>query len=168
MTFGKCCYSLILPWHNEWVNIWLYIAFAIYFWIQLIFILAKYKLYQLNNDIDWLLMFIATIGIAISLTVSAIYLTFYSISMKVRDTLEGFNIQGIILMAYCLLFVLIATEWAPRQPLGFYFLFATILLLMVSLVLIQYDKLRLAVVLTAVVYGVLILLLDLLLFANPR
>lgn len=45
MSFGKCCYSLILPWHNEWVNIWLYIGFAIYFWIQLIFILAKYKLY---------------------------------------------------------------------------------------------------------------------------
>ena len=33
MTFGKCCYSLILPWHNEWVNIWLYLAFALYFWI---------------------------------------------------------------------------------------------------------------------------------------
>lgn len=92
MSFGKCCYSLILPWHNEWVNIWLYIGFAIYFWIQLVFILAKYKLYQLNNDIDWLLMFVATIGIAISLTVSAVYLTFYSISYKLADTLEAFNL----------------------------------------------------------------------------
>ena len=33
MTFAKCCYSLILPWHNEWVNILLYLAFALYFWI---------------------------------------------------------------------------------------------------------------------------------------
>lgn len=168
MTFGKCCYSLILPWHNEWVNIWLYIAFALYFWIQLCLILAKYKLYKLNNDIDWLLMFIATLGIAISVTISAVYLTFYSISVKLRDTLEAVNLQGIILMAYFLIFVVIATEWAPRQPLGFYFLFLTVLLLMASLVLIQYPNLRLAVVITAVSFVLLVLLIDLLFFANKR
>ena len=60
MSFGKCCYSLILPWHNEWVSIWLYLGFAVYFWIQLGFILAHYKLYQLNSGSDWLLMYIAT------------------------------------------------------------------------------------------------------------
>jgi len=36
-------------------------------------------------------MFVATLGIAISLTVSAIYLTFYSISVKLRDQLEAFT-----------------------------------------------------------------------------
>lgn len=59
-------------------------------------------------------MFLATLGIAISLTVSAVYLTFYSISIKLRDNLEAFNLQGIILMTYLLIFVLIATEWAAR------------------------------------------------------
>lgn len=92
MTFGKCCYSLILPWHNEWVNIWLYVTFALYFWVNSALILAKYKLYQLNNDIDWLLMFIATQAIAISLTVSAVYLAFYSISYSLKETLEKFNL----------------------------------------------------------------------------
>lgn len=168
MTFGKCCYSLILPWHNEWVNIWLYLAFALYFWIQLCFILAKYKLYKLNNDIDWLLMFITTLGIAVSVTASAVYLTFYSISVRLRDILEAVNLQGIILMTYCLIFVVIATEWAPRQPLGFYFLFLSVLLLMGSLVLIQYPNLRLAVVIAAVSFVLLVLLMDLLFFANAR
>jgi len=45
MDFAKCSKSLILPWHNEWVNIWLYLGFAVYFWIQLAFILGKHKLY---------------------------------------------------------------------------------------------------------------------------
>jgi len=81
-------------------------------------------------------MFIATLGIAVSVTASAAYLTFYAISAKLRDTLEQFNLQGIVLMAYCLIFVLIGTEWAARQPLGFYFLFLTVLLLTASLVLI--------------------------------
>ena len=168
MTFTKCCYSLILPWHNDWVNIFLYLGFAFYFWLQLIFIMAKYKLYELDNDIDWLLMFIATLGIAISLTLSAVYLTFYPISAKVRDTLEAFNFQGILLMAYCLIFVLIATEWAPRQPVGFYFLFLTTVLLMSSLILVQYDKLKVWILWITVGYGILILLIDLFGFVNKR
>lgn len=112
-------------------------------------------------------MFIATLGIAVSVTASAVYLTFYSISIKLRDTLELVNLQGIILMAYCLIFVLVGTEWAPRQPLGFYFLFFTVLLLAASLVLIQYPNLRLYVVIAAVTWGVLVILIDLG-FANTR
>jgi hypothetical protein len=45
MNFAKCCYSLILPWHNEWVVITLYLVFAIYFWIQLILISFHNKYY---------------------------------------------------------------------------------------------------------------------------
>ena len=93
-------------------------------------------------------MFLPTLGIAMSLTVSAVYLTYYSISEKLRDQLEKLNIQGILVMTFCLVFAFIGTEWAPRQPLGFYFLFLTALLLMVALVLIQYDKLRAGVLWT--------------------
>jgi hypothetical protein len=39
-------------------------------------------------------------------------------------------------MAYTLIFVVVATEWAARQPLGFYFLFLSVILLIASLVLI--------------------------------
>ena len=37
-------------------------------------------------------MFIATLGIAVSVTASAAYLTFYAISAKLRDTLELINL----------------------------------------------------------------------------
>lgn len=106
-------------------------------------------------------MFIATLGIAISVTISAVYLTFYSISVKLRDLLEIINMQGIVFMTYLLVFVLIGTEWAPRQPLGFYFLFFTVILLLSSVVLLQYPKLRLAMIITAISYTALIIIIDL-------
>lgn len=113
-------------------------------------------------------MFLPTLGIAMSLTASAVYLTFYPIGEKLRDQLEKVNIQGILVMAFCLVFAFIGTEWAPRQPLGFYFLFLTALLLMVALVLIQYDKLRAGVLWTAASFALLVLLIDLFFFANNR
>ena len=80
MTYSLCSYTLIKPNHNEFINIWLLIGFALYYWIQLILISAKTKFYDFNNDVDYLLMFIATLGIAVSLTVSALYLTYYPVS----------------------------------------------------------------------------------------
>ena len=33
MDANKCWKSMIIPWHNEFIAIWLYVAFALYFWI---------------------------------------------------------------------------------------------------------------------------------------
>lgn len=80
MTYSLCSFTIIKPNHNEFVNIWLLIGFALYYWIQLILISAKTKFYDFNNDVDYLLMFVATLGIAVSLTVSALYLIYYPVS----------------------------------------------------------------------------------------
>jgi len=71
-------------------------------------------------------------------------------------------------MAYCLIFAVIATEWAARQPLGFYFLFLTVLLLIGSLVLIQYPKLQPWVLWSTLGFVVFVLLLDCIFLANAR
>ena len=71
-------------------------------------------------------------------------------------------------MVYCLVFVLVATEWAPRQPLGFYFLFLAVMLLITSLVLLQYPKLQPWVVWSTIGFAVLVLLIDVIFLANPR
>lgn len=71
-------------------------------------------------------------------------------------------------MAYCLVFVVIGTEWAARQPLGFYFLFLTVLLLIGSLVLIQYPKLQPWVLWSTVGFVAFVLLLDCIFLANAR
>jgi hypothetical protein len=56
-------------------------------------------------------MFIATLGIAVSLTVSAIYLTYYPKSRNTLLNLESYNFQGILFMAYSLMFAFFASEW---------------------------------------------------------
>lgn len=60
---------------------WIYIVFAVYFWVEAFLIILEVKSeYEFTNDYDFFYMFIATIGIAVSLTVTAIYLIFYSMS----------------------------------------------------------------------------------------
>lgn len=81
MDWKKCLKSVIVPWHNEFLNIWLYFAFSIYFWVQLFFIAFRNKKYYVfATEKDYDLMFTTTFGIAISLTMTCFYLIFYSVS----------------------------------------------------------------------------------------
>ena len=92
MSVGKCLMGLFYPWQNEFLTTWLYIVFAVYFWVELILIMAmSHKEYNFNNITDYYWMFIATLGIALSLTFTAIYLTFYPLSEKKREFFESFN-----------------------------------------------------------------------------
>lgn len=140
MDFFKCSWSIINPTHNEFVNIWLFIVFAIYMWIQVILILAKVRyFYDLERELDYMLIFLVTFGIAASMTVSAVYLIYYPISKAVKTRLETINYQFILVMSYLLIFCFIASEWFDRQPVVFYFLFITGLLFVSSLHLIEYE-----------------------------
>lgn len=94
MSMGKCFQSLIMPWHNEWINILLYLVFAVYFWVQLFMIMAGEHSYDFQDDADpngltkqdqFYLMFIGTFGICVTLTMTAIYLTFYVMSEKTQE-----------------------------------------------------------------------------------
>ena len=89
---GKCLLSLFLPWHNEWLLIWIYLVFAIYFWVETILICAHAKSqYDFTGEYDWDLMFVATFVMAVCLTCTAIYLIFYPISSEVNTILENLN-----------------------------------------------------------------------------
>ena len=93
--------SLIVPWHNEWLSIWFYIGFALYFWISLILIMAHdRKNYDFIDHKDYEYMFIATIGFATSLTTTATYLIFYSQSKELRDLLDAFDYMGKLIAFY--------------------------------------------------------------------
>lgn len=48
MTWLKCLYSMVLPWHNEFIGIWIYLIFAIYFWVETILVGIKSKEYDFN------------------------------------------------------------------------------------------------------------------------
>jgi uncharacterized protein YggT (Ycf19 family) len=91
MTVWILFKSLFFPWHNEWLSTLLYLIFAIYFWVQLIFISTRQPNYDFNNDMDYFLMFIGTLGIAFSFTCTVIYLTFYPYSKAAYDNLMVMN-----------------------------------------------------------------------------
>ena len=81
MDWQKCLWSILVPWHNEFLNIWFYLVFSIYFWVQLGFIAAQNKkYYKFDHAKEYHFMFIATLGIALSLTMTCAFLIFYSIS----------------------------------------------------------------------------------------
>jgi hypothetical protein len=43
MTITLAFRSLIVPWHAEWLTIWLYFGFALYFWIESFFLFGESK-----------------------------------------------------------------------------------------------------------------------------
>jgi putative Mn2+ efflux pump MntP len=78
MDYGKLFYSIIVPWHNEWLAILLYLGFGLYFLIETFFIIFKHSSYKFKYHNDYEFMFVATFGIAASLLTTAFYLILYS------------------------------------------------------------------------------------------
>jgi hypothetical protein len=78
---------MIIPWTNEFISIWLNLLFAIYFWIESFLIIAKGKEYEFDNDNDYFYIYIATLSVAVYLTVTAVYLIFYSMGGVYNDVL---------------------------------------------------------------------------------
>jgi len=155
MTYLKCLYSVVLWWQNEFVSIWLYLAFALFFWIQCFMIIGHSSVYDFNNEEDFDLMFIATIGIAISLSLTVVYLTFYSLGKAENHLYESINYMGLLTLAYLCTFACVGGE---LQGTGayFYLLLTTVILLGASLILVHYDKGRLiGLIITGVWVGVL-------------
>lgn len=79
MDWVKSLKSLIVPWHNEWLVTWLYIGFTLYFWIEVLLImLHDRQSYDFVHHKDYEFMYIATMGIAVSLTLTTVFHIFYS------------------------------------------------------------------------------------------
>lgn len=170
MNYGRTTCSIFNPAHNEFVNIWLFLIFATYMWIQVILILAKVRtFYDLEKELDYMLIFLVTFGIAASMTASAVYLIYYPMSKDMRTRLETINLQFILVMGYLTVFVFLASEWFDRQPVVFYFLFITALVAVASLVLVEYEGLMRSIVLYFGIGWVsLMLLIDMAAWATPR
>lgn len=106
----KSLWSLLVPWHSEWLATWIYIIFALYFWVEAKMIRSKNHVYHFKFKPNWDFMFLATLGIAISLTATAVFLIFYSINKEVMKTLRGVDYMGRILMIYLYTFSFLSSE----------------------------------------------------------
>jgi len=74
--------SFYVPWHNEFLSLWFYLIFAIYFWVQTFLIMGHEHHYVFVKQHDFDFMWIACLGISVSLTCTFVYLLFYSLSEK--------------------------------------------------------------------------------------
>lgn len=144
MNWKRSLWSVLVPWHNEWFNIILYLAFSIYFWIQLGFIVAKNKKqYYFERDREYNLMFIVTLGMAVSVSMTCCYLIFYPISKRINLILDGFDYMGKLLMVFAFTFAFLADELQDSPAAFFPLCFLTVCILLANLVFLQYEYGRL-------------------------
>ena len=138
LGFWKSLFSTVIPWTNEFVSIWLNIIFAIYFWIEMILIMEKGKEYEFNNDNDYFYAFIAVFFIASYLTITAIYLIFYSMGGKYNETLQVLVYMAQVSLAFAFTFCFMASELEKTDDF-FPVLFIIAILYAVVMVLGCYD-----------------------------
>jgi len=93
MNWTRCSWSIFDYKHVEFLHIWLFVFFALYMWVQVFLILFQVKyFYDLPKEVDYMLIFLVTFGIASSLTVTAVYLIYYPISKTMKARLETINL----------------------------------------------------------------------------
>lgn len=127
LTAWMCFKSVFIPWQNEFICIWIYFLFSCYFWYQLIILSIPEKQYDFNNKEDYQYMFIATIGICISLTMTLFYLIFYAIDQKTYQILETLNFMGILVMLFSYSFAFYCSEFVQEEVTArFYVFFLTV------------------------------------------
>lgn len=147
MDWKKCLWSFLVPWHNEWLNILLYLGFAIYFWVQCGLIIAsrpgKFYRYNFEKTREYHLMFVVTFGFALSLTMTTAYLIFYPISQKINLILDGFDYMGKLIMVFSFTFVFLYDELEDSPHAFFPLTFVTVCIILANLVFLQYQYGRL-------------------------
>lgn len=120
-------------------------------------------------------MLVATSAIALSVTVTLIYLIFYSMSSTCERVLNNFDWNFKLLAIYALTFVFIAAEFGLNPirfgesvTLGLILMYLTASVYVVLLVLVQYDSLKNTVWWITFCYLTLLFLTDLFVVATQQ
>ena len=160
MGTTKSAMTIFMPHCNEFISIWLYLVFAVYFWVESVLIITKYKDYEFEDfSYDYFYMYIATFGIAFSLTLTTLYLIFYAISEKSLKIWESIHFQGLLVMFYFFLFAYIVSEYTGAS-LYFYTLFTIGCLLLTALLAAIYGVPKWIIITGTAVFLFFILLID--------
>lgn len=167
MTFGKCLISIFMIDHNEFIFIWLYLGFAIYFWVQFGFLVAHDDSYGYKRENYYFFMAWATFVLALSLTVSVIYLIFYSISKYWERALNRLDVSVRYTNIYSLLLTFIVAEYSTTTyalgsgvSLMEFYIYLTLFISLVTIILIQYESFRTVIWWVTFGYVVIIAIAD--------
>ena len=113
MNAWKCIKSMFMAWHAEFTTIWLYLAFAVYFWVNIYLIAIHDDYYGYKQDEYYTYMLVVTSAIAISLTITTAYIIFYPISEETLKTFEYIDFLGVLIMIAVITCILLVAELAP-------------------------------------------------------
>ena len=152
MTVGKCLKSVFMPHQNEFIFIWLYLIFAITLWVYVGLLVSHDEgTYGFRKDENYGWMLVATLPVAISVTVSLIYLVFYSMSPRTERVLEkaDWNFKVVAVFSLTLVFVYAEMSLYPVHvsnglSLMDFFLSLTLGVSILVLVFSIFDSLRTA------------------------
>lgn len=168
MSFGKSLKSIFIPHQNEFIFIWLYLVFAVYFWVITGLLIAQdEKTFEFKTQDSFNFMLIAALVIAVSVTITLFYLIFYSISHSVERTLRKIDVNFKYFTVFVLLIVfLIADESANPLRLNEnltlldLLIYLTISFYILLAILIQYDSAQTAAFLIGLLFVFVVLLVD--------
>jgi hypothetical protein len=166
MNGAMCMWSLLVPWHAEWLVTWIYLIFSIYFWIELFMCVGHTHEYKLRYSRDWDMMLLATLGIAISLTTTTVFLIFYSVSHTVCKLLSSFDYMGKLTMVFLYTFAFVGSELTGAEM--FTFLFLLFVILVINLILVQYKTGMLISYWSSVAIITLVYISDFLFTSSPK
>jgi hypothetical protein len=96
---------MFMPHSNEFIFIWLYFAFTVYFWVQVAFILTEDDQYGFKEEENYRWMLLATSTLAICVTFTLVYLVFYCISLRAKNILSNIEWNLQLLTIYVLILV---------------------------------------------------------------
>jgi hypothetical protein len=174
MGFCKCLYSMFLIYQNEFIFIWLYFGFVVYFWVQIILILTQDASYGFTNQENYSYMLVATLAAATAVTSTLVYLIFYSVSQRTKRILGlvQINFQYLATYSIALVWLIAEMSWRPVKlnpdlTLQELLMYIVLSFYVVTAILINInDNMRLlAFWLTCVLFAV-ILLVDLIGLSN--
>ena len=129
-------------------------------------IMGHHKDYKLKYSRDWDMMFLATLGIAICLTMTTVFLIFYSVSHTVCKLLSSFDYMGKLSMLFLYTFAFVGSELSGAEM--FAYLFLLFVILAINLVLVQYKTGMLISYWTSVAMLTLVYLTDFLFSSSPK
>lgn len=109
MDVAKSFWSILVPWHGEFIVILIYIVFVLFFLVQTFLILSRSSIYKMKYTTDYDYIFLGTLGITVSLFCTLAFLIFYSMSEKYFLFFSMIDFMGKIIMVYFYTFAFIAS-----------------------------------------------------------
>lgn len=153
--------------HNEFIFIWLYIGFAAYFWYQFGLLMTHDESYGFKEADNWMYMQWATFVLALSLTVTLIYLIFYSIGKYWERNLKQLDLSVKYLNIFSLTLTFLIAEYGPSKieigsgiTLLEFYVYVTLCISLLVIILVQYYVLRTAMWWVTFAYLTIIFFVD--------